>query len=112
MRRGRFVRSNVLRREIPQGVLPVEALPYEPAGGREAMVGVAPGILEGCDGLSGNSGAMVHLYPAHPTRTIAHPHELEHALARLPILTKDLQEIGPTEHQQRARLQSSHRGVA
>src|SRR5829696_2670252 len=91
MRRGCFVRSHVLRREIPQGVLPVEALPHEPAGGGEAMVGITPGVLEGRDGLSGNSGAMMHLYSAHPARTIPHPHELEHTLARLPILAKDLQ---------------------
>src|SRR5215207_11715503 len=108
MRLGRFVRSQVLRREIPQGVLPVEALPHEPAGGGEAMVGIPPGVLEGRDGLSRNSGAMVHLYPAHPTRAISHPHELEHALARLPILTEDLQEIAPTQREQRARLESSH----
>jgi hypothetical protein len=72
-------------------MLPVEALPHEPAGGGEAMVGISPGVLEGRDGLSGNSGAMVHLYPAHPTRAIAHPHELEHTLSRLPIRAKDLQ---------------------
>src|SRR5215217_4708 len=101
MRRGRFVRSQVLRREILQGVLSVEA-----------VVCIAPGVLEGSDGLSGNSGAMVHFYPAHPARAIPHPHELEHTLARLPILTKYLQEIGPTQHEQRGRLQSSHRGVA
>ena len=77
-------------------MLPVEALPHEPAGGGEAMVGIAPGVLEGRDGLSGNSGAMVQFYPAYPARAIAHSHELEHTLARLPILAKDLQEIGPT----------------
>ena len=60
------------------------------------MVGIAAGVLEGRDGLSGKRGAMVHLYPAHPTRTITHPHELEHPLSRLLILTEDLEEIGPT----------------
>jgi hypothetical protein len=90
------MRGQVLGCEIPQGLFPVEALPHEPAGWREAMVGIASWVLEGRDGLSGNSGAMVHLYPAHPTRAISHPYELEHTLARLPILTEDLQEIGPT----------------
>jgi hypothetical protein len=33
----------------------------------------------------------MHLYPAHPARAIAHPHELEQTLSRLPIRAKDLQ---------------------
>lgn len=90
------MRSQVLGREIPQGLFPVEALPHEPAGWREAMVGIASWVLEGRDGLSGNSGAMVHLYPAHPTRAISHPYELEQTLTRMPILIEDLQKIGPT----------------
>ena len=89
------MRGQVLGREIPQGLFPVEALPHEPAGWREAMVGIAYWVLEGRYGLSGNGGAVVHLYPAHPTWTISHPYELEHTLARLPILIEDLQKIGP-----------------
>jgi hypothetical protein len=55
---------------------------------------------------------MVHFYPAHPARAIAHPHELEHTLSRLPILAEDLQQIRPTQREQCARLDGSHRSVA
>jgi hypothetical protein len=55
---------------------------------------------------------MVGFHPGYPTRTIVQVHELEHPLARLPILTNGLQEIGAAQRKQRARLESPHRGVA
>src|SRR5215212_6432116 len=75
----------------------VEALPDEPSGGGEAMVSIACGVLEGCDRLSCKRGAVVHLYPSHPTRAIPHPNELEHPLSRLPILTEHLEEVAPAQ---------------
>jgi hypothetical protein len=51
MRRSYLVLGQVLRREILQGLLAIEALPDEPAGEREAMVGIAPRGLEGRGGL-------------------------------------------------------------
>src|SRR5919112_4740715 len=90
----------------------VEALPDEPSGGGEAMVSIACGVLEGCDRLSCKRGAVVHLYPSHPTRAIPHPHELEHPLSRLPILTEHLEEVAPAQHEQRAGLDGPHCSVA
>jgi hypothetical protein len=45
MRRSYLVLGQVLRGEILQGLLAIEALPDEPAGEREAMVGIAPRAL-------------------------------------------------------------------
>src|SRR5215213_2525462 len=75
------------------------------------MVSISPGVLEGRDGLSGKGGAVMNLYPAHPTRAITHPHKLEHPLARLRILAEDFQQVGPTQHEQRARFEGSHRSI-
>src|SRR5918994_3767801 len=97
MRARHLVLGQILRRQILQGMLTVEVLPDEPAGGREAMVSIASRIPERRDGLSGEGGAMVRLHAGHAARAVAQPRKLEHLLTCLPVLADDFQEVGATQ---------------
>ena len=104
--------DQVLQREVPEGVVAIQALPEKEAPGREAVVGPALGILERGYGLARGRGAVVRLHAGLLARPVAQPQELEHPVARVPVLSDGLEQVGAPQRQKLARLEGTHRGVA
>jgi hypothetical protein len=93
-------------------VLAIQAFPHEPPPWREAIVGSALGVFEGRDGLPRDCGTVVGLYARSLARTVAQPEQFEHPIAHLTILVHGLQQVGPVQREQLARIQGAHRSVA
>src|SRR3712207_3112363 len=90
----------------------IQALPDKEATRREAIVGPALGVFERGYGLIRRRGAVVRLHPGLLARPVAQPQKVKHPVARVPVLSEGLEQVGSPQRQKLARLEGTHRGVA